>query len=62
MTCEKMLEQFISDGSFHFLRRGSTDVNTVRLVRNQFDALDVDKDGEISFEEATRGLEQFYDE
>jgi len=44
----------------HFLRRGSTDMNTVRLVRNQFDALDVDKDGVLTFEEATRGIEQFY--
>jgi len=44
----------------HFLRRGGTDLDTVRLVRNQFEALDVDKDGVLTFEEATRGLEQFY--
>lgn len=37
----------------HFLRRGDTDVDTVRLVRNQFEALDVDTDGVFTFEEAT---------
>jgi len=44
----------------HFLRRGTTDLDIVRLVKNQFEALDLDGDGALTFEEATSGLERFY--
>lgn len=35
------------------LRRGSTDVNTIQLMKKQFEAMDKDGDGALSFEEAT---------
>jgi len=44
----------------HFLKRGHTDVDIVRLMKNQFEKLDLDGDGALTFEEATRGLERFY--
>mmetsp|Transcript_35083 Transcript_35083/g.70931 ORF Transcript_35083/g.70931 Transcript_35083/m.70931 type:complete len:482 (-) Transcript_35083:873-2318(-) len=36
-----------------FLRRGLTDVNTIKLVKEQFEEMDRDNDGALSFEEAT---------
>ena len=40
----------------HFLRRGMTDFSTIQLIRGQFESLDQDGDGVLSFKEATAGL------
>lgn len=36
-----------------FLRRGLTDINTIQMMRKQFEALDRNRDGVLDFEEAT---------
>lgn len=41
----------------HFLRRGMTDLETIKLIRAQFESLDRDGSGRLSFKEATSALE-----
>ena len=36
-----------------FLRRGLTDINTIQMMKKQFEALDKNQDGVLCFEEAT---------
>ena len=38
----------------HLLRQGKLDIDTIRLLRAQFELLDVDASGMLTLEEATR--------
>jgi Ca2+-binding EF-hand superfamily protein len=40
-----------------FLRRGLTDINTIQMMRKQFEVLDSNGDGSLDFGEATRSVE-----